>query len=81
MRTLLRYLNHLKQSEVDGLLLHISNPRYIESHSIDYIMSLRDNGLSQNTKFLGVPIFTFYQLNDILLNRKKVTLEASHFCC
>jgi integrase len=71
--SLRRYLVHLKLNEVDGLLLHISNPRYIESQIIDYIMSLRDNGLSQNTiKFLVVPIFTFYQLNDIILNRKKV---------
>ena len=71
--SLRRYLIHLKLKDVDGLLLHISNPRTIESQIIDYIMSLRDNGLSQNTiKFLVVPIFTFYQLNDIILNRKKV---------
>lgn len=72
--SLRRYLIHLKLKDVDGLLLHISNPRNIESQIIDYIMSLRDNGLSQNTiKFLVVPIFTFYQLNDIILNRKKVS--------
>lgn len=71
--SLRRYLTHLKSKEVDDLLLHISNPRYIESQIIDYIMSLRDNGLSQNTiKFLVVPIFTFYQLNDVVLNKKKV---------
>ena len=71
--SLRRYLIHLKLKDVDGLLLHISNPRTIESQIIDYIMSLRDNGLSHNTiKFLIVPIFTFYQLNDIILNRKKV---------
>ena len=36
-------------------------------------MSLRQSGISQNTiKFLIAPILTFYQLNDVLLNRKKV---------
>jgi site-specific recombinase XerD len=68
-----RYLNHHKLKEFDDLLLHISNPRYIESQIIDYIMSLRQSGISQNTiKFLIAPILTFYQLNDVLLNRKKV---------
>ena len=37
-------------------------------------MSLRDNGISYNTiQFLVAPIFTFYQLNDVTLNRKKVS--------
>jgi hypothetical protein len=72
--SLKRYLNHLKLMEMDDLLLHISSPKYIESQIIDYIMSLRDNGISYSTiKFLVAPIFTFYQLNDVLLNRKKVS--------
>ena len=71
--SLRRYLNHLKIKEVDDLLLH-SNPRYIESQIIDYIMALRNSGISYATiQFLVTPIFTFYQLNDIILNRKKVS--------
>ena len=71
--SLRRYLNHLKLKEVDDLLLH-SNPRYIESQIIDYIMALRNSGISYATiQFLVTPIFTFYQLNDIILNRKKVS--------
>jgi hypothetical protein len=69
-----RYLNHLKQDKIDSLLIHISNPRYIESQIIDYIMSLRNSGVSYATiKVLTIPIFTFYQLNDVVLNRKKVS--------
>lgn len=74
--SLRRYLTHLKLREVDGLLGHAltSGPRYIESQIIDYIMSLRNSGVSQGTiKFLVAPIFTFYQLNDVLLNKKKVS--------
>ena len=49
-------------------------PRYIESQIIDYIMSLRNNQVSYATiQFLVAPIFTFYQLNDVILNRKKVS--------
>lgn len=58
---------------MDGLLSN-PNPRYIESQIIDYIMSLRNNGVSYATiQFLVAPIFTFYQLNDVILNRKKVS--------
>jgi hypothetical protein len=72
--SLRRYLNHIKQKTPDDLLLHVSNPRYIESQIIDYIMSLRNSSVSYATiQFLVAPIFTFYQLNDVTLNRKKVS--------
>jgi integrase len=71
--SLRRYLNHLRLKEVDDMLLHASSPRDIESQIIDYIMSLRESGIAYATiKFLVVPIFTFYQLNDVVLNKKKV---------
>lgn len=72
--SLKRYMNHLKLKEVDDLLLHAASPKVIESQIIDYIMALRDSGISYATiKFLIAPIFTFYQLNDVILNRKKVS--------
>jgi hypothetical protein len=71
--SLKRYMNHPKLKEIDGLLLHALSPKVIESQIIDYIMALRNSGISHATiKFLIAPIFTFYQLNDIILNRKKV---------
>lgn len=71
--SLIRYCKHLKLKEADDLLLHSENPKFIESQIIDWIMSLRQEGVSYATiKFLVAPIFTFYQLNDVLLNRKKV---------
>jgi site-specific recombinase XerD len=76
--SLRRYLNHLKLSTVDDLLVHVSTPnhgpRFVESQIIDYIMHLRENGISYATiQYLIAPIFTFYQLNDVVLNRKKVS--------
>ena len=66
-------MNHLQLKEVDDLLLQ-QNPRMIESQIIDYIMALREDGISYSTiQYLIAPVFTFYQLNDILLNRKKVS--------
>jgi hypothetical protein len=72
--SLRRYLNYLRLTKLDDLLIHASNPRYIESQVIDYIMSLRESGLAYSTiQFLITAIFTFYQINDITLNKKKVS--------
>jgi integrase len=73
-RSLRRYLTFLKLKEVDDLLPHNPSPRHIESQIISYIMSLRESGIAYATiQFLIAPIFTFYQLNDVVLNRKKVS--------
>jgi hypothetical protein len=72
--SLKNYMNHLnlKLTDVDSLL-EIRNPKVIEAQIIGYIMSLRNDGLSHSTmKYMVAPIFTFYQLNDVVLNRKKV---------
>jgi integrase len=77
--SLKRYLNHIKKTGIDDLLVN-TEPRYVESQIIDYIMSLRDNGVSYATMiFLITPIFTFYQLNDVILNRKKVSRYLGEF--
>jgi hypothetical protein len=70
-----RYLNHVKLKNVDDLLSNNNNtsPRYIESQIIDYVMTLRNNGVAYATiQTLIAPIFTFYHLNDVVLNKKKV---------
>jgi integrase len=65
-------MNYIRLTEVDSLL-GINSPKIIESQLIDYIMSLRQDGVSYSTiKYLVAPIFTFYQLNDVILNKKKV---------
>ena len=71
--SLKRYLNHLKLRQLDDLLNN-ANPRYIESQIIDYIMTLRNDGLAYaSVQFMIAPIMTFYSLNDIVLNRKKIS--------
>jgi hypothetical protein len=75
-----RYMNHLKLRNVDYLLNHAQSPRLIEAQIIDYIMTLRNENISYATiKFLIAPIFTFYQLNDVVLNRKKVSRYLGEF--
>jgi hypothetical protein len=65
-------MNYVRVTELDSLL-QINSPKVIEAQLIDYIMSLRNDGIAYATiKYLLAPIFTFYQLNDVLLNKKKV---------
>lgn len=69
-----RYLKHLKITEIDDLLLNSHNSRLIESQIIDYIMTLRDEGLAYATiTFLIAPLITFYTLNDVVLNKRKIS--------
>jgi integrase len=69
-----RYLKHLKITEVDDLLINSQNPKLIESQIIDYIMTLRDDGLAYATiTFLIAPLITFYTLNDVVLNKRKIS--------
>jgi hypothetical protein len=79
--SLRRYLTHIKKTGTDDLLVN-TEPRYIESQIIDYIMSLRNNGVSLSyatIQLLVAPIFTFYQLNDVILNRKKVSRNLGEY--
>ncbi len=79
INSLKRYMNFIRISEVDSLL-EINNPKFIEAQLIDYIMSLRQDGISYSTiKYLVAPIFTFYHLNDVLLNKKKVFRYLGEF--
>jgi hypothetical protein len=72
INSLKRYMNHLKLTEIDDLTRLGADKKVIESQLIDYIMSLRQDGISYNTiQHLVVPIFTFYTRNDIFLNKKK----------
>jgi hypothetical protein len=71
-QSLRRYMNHLKIASVDSLL-ESTQPKLIESQLIDYVMYLRNDGIAYATiQSLIAPLFTFYQLNDVVLNRKKV---------
>jgi hypothetical protein len=65
----------MKPTNVDDLLLHAStNPRLIEVQIIDYIMTLRKDAVAFTTiQFFIDPILTFYSLNDVALNRRKIT--------
>jgi integrase len=65
----------MKLTNVDDLLLHAStNPRLIEAQIIDYVMTLRNDGIAFTTiQFFIAHILTFYSLNDVVLNRRKIT--------
>jgi integrase len=56
------------------MLLLEQNPRVIENHIIGYVRSLREKNLAYASIVFNVsPIITFYELNNITLNRKKIS--------
>jgi len=78
--SLKRYLRFHKLNSIDDLLTHASDPKYIEQQIIDYIRALKNDGIGYSTiQFLIAPIFTFYQINDVVLNRKKVSRYLGEF--
>jgi integrase len=75
-----RYLNHLKITDAEELLVNSNNPRLIESQIIDYIMTLRSDNLAYTTiQFLVAPVLTFYALNDVVLNKRKISRYYGEF--
>jgi integrase len=66
-------MNHLKVSNPDDLLANQQYPKMIEAQLVNYIMSLRESGISYSTiKVLIAPICTYYDLNDVVINRRKI---------
>lgn len=50
-----------------------NNPREIERNIINFIATLRKKGLAHAAILNYVtPILTFYEINDLLLNKKKI---------
>ena len=75
-----RYCRYLQLTKVDDLMLHSSNPILIEEQIKGYIKSLERDGISYSTrKFLIAPIFSFYKLNRIELNRRLVSRYLGEF--
>jgi integrase len=71
--SLKRYMNHLRTTDPEDLVSN-TDPRFIESQLIDYIMTLRTDGLAYATmQHLVAAILTFYSLNDVVLNRRKIS--------
>jgi hypothetical protein len=78
--SLIRYCKFLKISKVDDLMQYADTPRIIEDQIRGYIMSLREQGIAYSTmKVLVAPIFTFYDLNDVMLKSKKVLRYLPEF--
>jgi hypothetical protein len=68
-----RYVGYRKLEHPD-MLLSLQNPRIIEDQIIKYVMYLRDNNIAYATiHFLVAPILSFYDLNNITLNKRKIS--------
>lgn len=70
-----KYMKYIKIENPDDLLSHRDNPQLIQNQIIDYMIYLKNPPLSlryaTRSQYLAA-IMTFYDLNDVILNKKKI---------
>ena len=69
-----QFCDYIKNPDVSLLVAAGREPRLIEAQVIDYIVHLKDKGLSYSRlNVVLAALFHFYTMNDVTLNRKKVS--------
>ena len=70
-----KYMNYLNIGNPDDLLIHQENPKIILNQIIEYLIQLKNPPFSlryaTRSQYLAA-IMTFYELNDVPLNKKKI---------
>ena len=70
-----KYMKHLYLSNPDDLLINQQNPQIIQNQIIEYLIQLKNPSHSlryaTRSQYLAA-IMTFYDLNEVVLNKKKI---------
>jgi integrase len=70
-----KYMKHLKLDNPDDLLKNKDNPKFIQDQIIEYMIYLKNPPCSlryaTRSQYLAA-IMTFYELNEVILNKKKI---------
>src|SRR5687767_13692077 len=70
-----KYMNHLKISNPDDLLIHQEDPKIIQDQIIEYLIQLKNPPHSlryaTRSQYLAA-VMTFYDLNDVALSKKTI---------
>ena len=70
-----KYMNHLGINNPDDLLIRQENPKLIQNQIIEYLIELKNPPRSlryaTRSQYLAA-IMTFYDLNEVILNKKKI---------
>ena len=70
-----KYMNYLKITNPDDLLIHQENPKIIQNQIIEYMIWLKNPPHSlryaTRSQYLAA-IITYYELNDVALSKKKI---------
>src|SRR5215212_9260811 len=71
-RAMKRFMLYMNITDIDNLLL-FSNEKEIQHKIIDYVLDLKNKGLSAASiaHYVGA-IMHFYAMNDVTLNRKRI---------
>ena len=72
---LLKYMNYLKITNPDDLLIHQDNPKIIQDQIVEYMIQLKNPPHSlryaTRSQYLAA-VITYYDLNDVALSNKKI---------
>ena len=70
-----KYMNYLKITNPDDLLIHQDNPKIIQDQIVEYMIQLKNPPHSlryaTRSQYLAA-IITYYDLNDVALSKKKI---------
>ena len=70
-----KYMNYLKITNPDDLLIHQGNPKIIQDQIVEYMIQLKNPPHSlryaTRSQYL-VAVITYYDLNDVALSKKKI---------
>jgi site-specific recombinase XerC len=73
LKSFMKFCNVTKLSD----LLVIEDP---QKQIVKYVMSLREKGLAYNSLSLSLnAIYHFYDMNDLILNKKKINMFKGEF--
>jgi len=68
-----RYLEFANCKTINDLMVEFKDPRDIERKVIDFIIRLKEEGKNfRSIRNYLTPIISFYKINDIMLNSKKI---------
>ena len=70
-----KYMNYLKITNPDDLLIHQGNPKIIQDQIVEYMIQLKNPPHSlryaTRSQYLAA-VITYYDLNDVALSKKKI---------
>jgi site-specific recombinase XerC len=68
-----KYLKFVKCNTINELVMEFNDPKDIERRIINFIIQMKEEGMNfRSIRNYLTPVISFYKINDIMLNSKKI---------